>query len=97
MSESEYVRHLEAARKQVVQLRRYLAEGLGSPFKKASSEQRLTEQRMEQLVTIQRAIRAIDEAMDDERAIAQQAGPPGNNRRLNADGAGNEKTITRAT
>jgi hypothetical protein len=66
MSESEYVCDLMAERGQVVQLRRNLAEGLSTPFKRASSEQRLTEQRMEQLVVIQRAINAIDEVIDDE-------------------------------
>ena len=76
MIESEYVRDLVAARGQVVQMRRYLADGLSTPFKRASSEQRLAEQRMEQLVAVQRAIKLIDEAIDDERNIARQADEP---------------------
>jgi hypothetical protein len=73
MSESEYMRHLVAARGQAVQLRRHLAEGLSKPFERASSEQRLTEQRLEHLIALQRAIKAIDEAVDDERNLAGHA------------------------
>ena len=76
MSDNEHVRHLVAAREQAVQLRRYLAEGLSKPFKRASSEQRLVEQRMEQLVVIQRTINAIDEAIADERTVVCQGALP---------------------
>lgn len=74
MSENECLARLAAARIQVARLRRFLVEQLGVPFKAALTEPRLTEQRMEQLVAVQRAIKALDEAIDFERAIAGQTG-----------------------
>ena len=72
MSKNRHVAQLVAARRQVVLLRRFLADGLGSPFRRASCDQRLAEQRMEQFIVIQQAINGIDEAIRDERDMVPQ-------------------------